>query len=114
MSLSCILLAIDDYRIAGSDTYHSIISYQRHNLIIGFIYTIITIIIVISCLWFTGVPDPFGTLYGYVMIEQKEYVSIPYCLTPTLWSKTKIEKAEDLKDVLNEYKGYQVGGLYKY
>ena len=42
MSLSCILLAIDDYRIAGSDTYHSIISYQRHNLIIGFIYTIIT------------------------------------------------------------------------
>lgn len=48
------------------------------------------------------------------MIDQKEYVSIPYCLTPTLWSKTKIENPEDLKDVLNEYKGYLVGNLYKY
>lgn len=114
IGLSFILLAIDDYRIAGSDTYHSIISFQRHNLIVGFIYIIITTIIIISCLWFTGVPDPFGALYGYVMIDQKEYVSIPYCPTPTLWSKTKIEKAEDLKDVLNEYKGYLVGNLYKY
>lgn len=112
--LSFILLAIDDYRIAGSDTYHSIISFQRHNLIVGLIYIIITTIIIISCLWFTGVPDPFGALYGYVMIDQKEYVSIPYCLTPTLWSKTKIENPEDLKDVLNEYKGYHVGNLYKY
>lgn len=113
--LSLSLGAYYGYRLAGSDIYTSIISYFRRIEIVNALICVLNLVVFFITIVLTGVYDPFSALYGRIMIEYTDYVSIPYCFDDAIfWSKQDVEKPDDLKSLLKKYTGYDFTSLYKY
>ena len=115
LCVTLLLVIFYDYKLAGTENFLSILSYRKRNGISGVLLITINLVVFWVTAFTVGVPDPFSALYGRIMIEYTDYVSIPYCFDNVIfWSKHEVEKPDDLKPLLKKYTGYDFTSLYKY
>lgn len=115
LCVTLLLVIFFDYKLAGTEIFLSILSYRKRNGISGILLITINLVVFWATTLTVGVPDPFSALYGRIMIEYTDYVSIPYCFDNVIfWSKHEVEKPDDLKQLLKKYTGYDFTSLYKY